>query len=122
MFTTVNRLCLNPFLFQVSSFVHFSVLMRNLMRMVLIPFCFRSLLSQSLSEPYYLVRHVSLNPFLFQVSSFERLCSVQSEGCLVRLNPFLFQVSSFQKEKSNVVPTQHRVLIPFCFMSLLSKE
>ena len=64
---------LNPFLFQVSYFMPDAYRITNHLHwQVLIPFCFRSLISSIDFETLERMDE-SLNPFLFQVSYFKRI-------------------------------------------------
>ena len=114
--------CLNPFLFQVSYFQGQYSQSRLFLpyRQVLIPFCFRSLISHCTC---YVKKHTipgSLNPFLFQVSYFIMARKPKSKPEPMGLNPFLFQVSYFALPWYVRGRKYSIVLIPFCFRSLIS--
>ena len=114
---------LNPFLFQVSYFEgEKQMAMDTILPVVLIPFCFRSLISGcSTCTGTYTRQETRLNPFLFQVSYFIVKAGFDTVGGFERLNPFLFQVSYFCYEFFYNRIGYCRVLIPFCFRSLISR-
>ena len=117
------RVCLNPFLFQVSYFIIDCILHLLCKKACLNPFLFQvSYFFAYIGYACLLRKTRGLNPFLFQVSYFNGKLTRLNQLAQVSLNPFLFQVSYFLRNTaaSKSVKAQARVLNPFCFRSLIS--